>query len=172
MPQPKWTTIANLGDVNPIDHGGFFVLRDTTGVYPEEAEWLVVEGEDDENCTWMVYRFILDRCTLVNGVLSDNKYHPEHPAWFAQPESQRSKRPQDTTYLSNVAGYVGITVEELQGELCSDDPIHRAVAYRSIGEYHGWENLDSYPLTFTDRAEVEGRYKQTVEELKALKRKA
>jgi len=29
--------VANLGDANPIDNGGFFVLRDTTGVYPPEG---------------------------------------------------------------------------------------------------------------------------------------
>lgn len=36
--------------------------------------------------------------------------------------------------------------------------IQRALVYRAIGEYHGYENLDQYPLTFKTRAEVEARY--------------
>lgn len=159
MSQPVWRLIANLGDEHPIDHGGYFVYRDETEVYPEEAELLeVIDGDDEEETTWVVRRFILDRCTLVNGILSDNTYHPEHPAWFAQPESKRARRPQDTTYLLNVANSMDTNVEALEAALCSEDPLRRAHAYRLIGEFHGWDNFDSYPLEFTDRAEVEARY--------------
>jgi hypothetical protein len=154
--QPKWVLLANLGDVNPVDYGGFFVYRDETGVYPEEAELL--EAPDDDSGTWEVRRVVLERCTYVNGVLSDNKFHPDFPAWFAEPESERAERPQDTTYLRNVAECCGVEVEALIEMFCSADPVERAQAYRMVGDYHGWDNLDSYPLTFTDRAEVESRY--------------
>lgn len=40
--QPRWKLVAQLGDVHPIDYGGYFVYRDTTGVYEEEAEVLMV----------------------------------------------------------------------------------------------------------------------------------
>lgn len=30
--QPLWTRIANLGDVNPIEYGGFFVYVDRRGL--------------------------------------------------------------------------------------------------------------------------------------------
>lgn len=76
--QPTWKLIANLGDVHPIDYGGYFVYVDETGTYEAEAELL--EVPEDEDRTYRVYRFILDRCTLTNGVLSDNKFHPDHPA--------------------------------------------------------------------------------------------
>jgi len=158
MSQPNWKYIANLGDANPIDHGGFFVYIDETGVYDPEAELLEITRQNDggEPIEWNVYRFSLEKCTLQNGILSDNKFHPEHPAWFA--ECKRAERPQDTTYLSNVAECMGMDLETLQTLFCSDNPIERAEAYRCVGEYHGFDNLDSYPLTFTDRTEVEQRY--------------
>jgi hypothetical protein len=45
----------------------------------------------------------------------------------------------------------------------SSEPGQRALAWQAIGEYHGWDNLDSDPLQFTSREEVEQRYaKDTV----------
>jgi hypothetical protein len=158
--QPKWKQIAQLGDTNPFDYGGYYIFKDETGVYPEEAELLELDDPDDEESTYTIYRFILEKCTFINGILSDNSSHPEHPAWFAHPESEREKRPQDTTYLSRVAGCMGMPVQELQRLFCSDDPKDRAFAYREVGTYHGLENLDSYPLTKLTRAEVEERYQE------------
>ena len=158
--QPSWKLIANLGDASPVDYGGFFVYEDTTGVYPPEAELLISPDDDDAPEGWIVYRFILDQCTFENGILSDNKFHPELSAWFAKPEPERKDRPQDTTYLKNVADSIGSTEAELIKQLCSDNAIERAEAYRAIGEYHGFENLDSYPLTFHSRNKVEARYSE------------
>lgn len=157
--QPIWKLIANLGDINPIDHGGYFIYQDTTGKYAEEAE-LLISPEDDTG-TWTVYRFPLDRCTFrkSTATLSDNKFHPEICAWFAKRESERVKRPQDSTYLSNVAESAGISSAELRTLFCSENPLDRAHAYRAIGDYHGFENLDSYPLQIKSRAEVESRYR-------------
>lgn len=164
--QPSWKCIANLGDVHPIDHGGYFVYVDKTGVYPEEGEVLIVPNEEGGKYT--VYRLSLDRCTLVNGILSDNKYHPEHAAWWAHPESQRKERPQDSTYLLNVAECSGTTPEELAEWFCSEDPLQRAEAYNAVGMYHGYDNLDSYPLQLT-RSEVTKRYRTTMAQLKRLR---
>jgi hypothetical protein len=152
--QPKWKLLANLGDVNPIEYGGYFVYVDETGAYPPEAEWL----EADEDGTWTVYRFILDRCTHVNGILSNNPYHPDHPVWFAKPESERAARPQDNTYLKDAADCCGTDPDELAKLFCSADPLERAEAYRVVGLYHGFANLDQYPLQFTSRKEVSARY--------------
>lgn len=149
MSQPDWKLIANLGDVNPIDYGGYFVYRDRTGVYTEEAELLIADCDDSPD-SWTVYRFPLDRCTLTDGVLSDNGYHPEYPAWFADS-------------LDGVASMIGQDPAELRSDLCSADPLVRARAYQAIGEYHGFENLDSYPLTFTSRSEVKQRYAKDTE---------
>lgn len=163
--QPSWTCIANMGDVHPIDHGGLFVYRDKTGVYTEEAELL--EVPNDESGVYTVYRFSLDKCTYIDGILSDNKFHPEHPAWFAHPEAARKERPQDTTYLSNIITYCGGEVEDMVEAFCSDDPLRRADAYRAVGVYHGFDNLDMYPLTLS-RSEVKKRYRTTIAQLKRL----
>lgn len=164
--QPNWKVIANLGDVNPIEYGGYFVFEDTTGVYPPEAELLIAPDEDEDGATWLVYRFALDRCTLIDGILSDNQFHPNFPAWFAKPESERVNRPQDTTYLSNVACCFSMELEELQRLFISDSAVERAHGYRAVGDYHGFVNLDSDPLTLT-RDEVTARYQDTIAELKA-----
>jgi hypothetical protein len=145
--QPNWKLVANLGDVNPIDYGGFFVFIDETGAYDPEAELLV--SPDSDEGEWQVYRFSLPKCTFINGILSDNKFHPGHPAWFANPGAEN---------LSGVAECCGDAVDSLITDLCSDNVSNRASAYRAIGQYHGFENLDSYPLTFKSRAEVEQRY--------------
>ena len=164
--QPVWKFIANLGDAHPIKYGGLFVYVDETGVYPPEAE-LLVEPSDEEwhdddrkefeadgkphesTLRWKVYRFILEPCTYINGILSDNKFHPNHPAWFAKYLhliASSSGQPDDRAFISM---------------FLSDDPCERAWAWRAVGEYHGWENLDSYPLTLT-REEVNERYKDLI----------
>jgi hypothetical protein len=158
MSQPEYKIVGNLGDASPIEHGGFFVYVDTTGVYDPQAELVIppADGmEDDEGATWTVYRFDLPRCTFdpQSGVLSDNKFHPQHPAWFAQAEAEKSA----CSKLSRVADFAGIELEELRNWLCSE-PMQRAQAYQLIGEYHGWENFDSCPMTF-NRAEILERYK-------------
>ena len=154
--QPIWKFVANLGDVHPIDHGGYFVFVDETGVYPPEAEYL--ESPDDDNGEWRIYRFILEPCTYINGVLSDNKYHPDKSAWFAK--KFNPDRPQDGKGgLIELASFTGQTTLDIICDLCSDDPCKRAFAWRIIGEYHGLENLDGYPLIIKSRSEVEARYK-------------
>ncbi len=161
--QPQWKFLANLGDANPLDHGGYFVYEDETGDYPPEAEVLVIDNESEPaeaKLTYTVYRFALDKCTYVKGILSDNKYHPEHPAWWAGTEEERKNRPQETTCLKNLADqFDGMAVEDLAAKFCSDNPLDRAWAYREVGEYHGFENLDHDPFTLT-RAEAEERYKE------------
>jgi hypothetical protein len=140
--QPQWKRIANLGDVNPVEYGGYFVYTDRTKVYPPEAELL--RTPDDGGEGWTIHRFILDRCTFVDGVLSDNAYHPELPTWFAKD-------------LAAVASFIGSTELDLINGLCSDDPIDRASAYRAIGEYHGFDNFDGYPRQYTKRSELPRR---------------
>lgn len=159
MSQPQWKFIANLGDKHPIDHGGYFIYIDETGVYPPEAE-LLVEPENDDG-EWVIYRFALEPCTYIDGVLSDNKHYPALPAWFAKTEEQRKERPQDTTYLKNVADFCGVDEESLAGLFISESPTDRAVAWRYVGEYHGFENLDSYPLRLV-RSLVVDRYRKEV----------
>lgn len=147
MSQPTWKLIGQLGDVNPIDHGGILVYQDTTGVYAPEA--VVIEPIDSDDGAdperWIVHRFPLERCTYSGGILSDNEYHPDHPAWFAKD-------------LAYVADFYGAEPQDLIRQLGSDDPMDRADAYEAIGRYHGFIELDSEPVTDLDRSEIEARY--------------
>jgi hypothetical protein len=156
MSQPDWECIGQLGDASPTEHGGYWILRDKTGVYPHEGEYL--EVPEDEDGEYLVYRIILDRCTFIDGVLSDNKFHPEHCAWWATTPEKMKERPQDGKGLTDVANSMGMEESELVEQFCSEDALERAQAYRSVGEYHGFYNLDSDPLRLT-RAEVRRRYK-------------
>lgn len=140
MSQPKWVFVENLGDVDPLEHGGLFVYRDETGVYPPEMELLETDGKQFE-----IHRVILDRCTFINGVLSDNKFHPEMDAWFADD-------------LASVSSSMDYDLDELRSDLCSEDAVKRAHAYRAILGYHGWANGDREPRRLT-RKEVKARYK-------------
>ena len=149
--QPTWELIANLGDVNPLDYGGYFVYRDTTGVYPEEAEKLFCPDESAGD-GFIVYRFPLDRLKIVAGYLVPLRYDASWPNPLAQYDEWFNED------LYRVAKYVDMSVQELRDAFCSEDAKIRARAYEAIGDYHGYENLDSYPLSFTNRTEVEARY--------------
>jgi len=155
--QPVWKMVGQVGDINPIDHSGGFIYIDETGVYPPEVEYIHAPTEYNGE-PWVIYRFILEPCTYINGVLSDNKFHPDKPAWFAKTEEERKERPQDTTYLKNVCDFVGMAEPEMIDLFTSDDPQERAAAWMAVGDYHGFENLDEYPLVFTNEDQVRVRY--------------
>lgn len=158
MSQPKWKFVGNVHEGDPLVNGACFVYVDETGVYEAEAEIVLIQtlklSEVKSTIRYQCHRCILERCTYINGVLSDNPFHPDHPAWFAQPETQRLTRPQDTTYLSNVSS----EPDQLIEMLCSEDPLVRARAYYMIGRYHGFENLDSEPMVLR-RWEFQRRFK-------------
>ncbi len=142
--QPTWKCIANLGDADPVEHGGAFVYVDATGVYDAELELLEppVEGsgrgERRRGARWTVHRFTLEPCTYAHGVLSDNSFHPRNPAWFADS-------------LEEVSAYAGYSCESnFRDLLCSDSPIVRATAYRDIVGYFGAHEFDSYPRQLTE----------------------
>ncbi len=151
--QPNWKLLANLGDANPIDYGGYFVHQDTTGAYTEEVEKLFVYED-----SWQVYRFPLDRLKIVQGYLVPLRYSPDWPEPLPRYDEWFHKD------LDKVAESIGLSAQELKEQFCSDNPIIRARAYEAIGDYHGYENLDGYPLTFTNRKEIEARYKKEVSE--------
>jgi len=134
--QPVWRCVANLGDRDPLDHGGLFVYVDRTGVYPPEMERV----EPDEDGSLEVRRVVLDR------------YHPNYPAWYAKD-------------IGSVASFVGCDPEELCEDLCGSDPIPRAEAYRGILDYFGWDNGDDYPLTITV-SEARQRYRNEMRRIR------
>ena len=150
--QPKWKFLANLGDASPIDYGGYFVYIDETGVYAPEAEYLE-SPDQDEGGTWTVYRFSLDKLKFDGLSLT--------PEALALPAFPYDANPYDEWFhkeLEHVAIATGMDTDDLRALFCSDDPLQRGEAYQCIGMYFGFDNLDSYPLRFNSRDEVEARY--------------
>jgi hypothetical protein len=147
--QPSWHCIANIGDADPYEHGGAFVLVDRRGVYPPEL--ILVESFDstDNRQAWNIQ---LEPLTVIKSVseqtgraedswigLSDNKYHVDKEAWFG-----------DLDGLQKVATYIGDNLYSFMRSLLSNDPIDRAIGYRALANYHGIQNFDEYPQTLTE----------------------
>tara|TARA_R110000824_G_scaffold173688_2_gene351820 strand:+ start:1156 stop:1557 length:402 start_codon:yes stop_codon:yes gene_type:complete len=119
-------TLANLGDVNPLDHGGFLVRSDgeIVDIHPR-----------DEDRKIEVHWFSNALCyPIEGGGVSDNEFHKDHPAWFSDG-------------LGDVAR--SADHEDIAEDLCSDDPVVRARAYQSIAAHWGIVNFDQYPITLT-----------------------
>lgn len=155
MSQPSWRYVANLGDATPLDHGGYFVYEDTTGVYGFEAERLERES-DEEKARIEVRRVCLDRLKEVRDgdtlYLVPYKYEESwpHPVsayveWFAKD-------------LESIAATFGSTADELRRLLCSENGLERAEGYRMVYDHHGWDNGDSEPMRLTVK-EARKRYR-------------
>lgn len=132
--QPDWEFIANLGDANPEEEGGVFLYKDRTGVYSPQVEVL----EPMRGGRWRIYRFDIERCTFENGILSENKFHKDKPAWFAG-------------RIESVAA--SCDHEKIIEHLCSEDIIDRARAYQSLWEYFGKHEFDHAPIYIDPLAE-------------------
>ena len=153
--QPRWKCVANLGGANPVDYGGAFVYIDKTGRYDPELE--ILEAPEGDVTNWTVYRVCLEKHTFVGGILSDNEYHPNYPAWYASD-------------VSTVADYVGTDTSEMVDSLCSNDAAARAKAYQALLEYFGPFEFDQDPRTFTKRGDVTRRYRTTLNQLARLEK--
>jgi len=135
--QPK--QIGTVGDVNfPEYDGGAVYCRvpesgAQTDIYGGDCfiEYVEIPPDDldfeDPAARWTVYRVDLD---------------PEVPDWVD---------------LKAVAKYSDQRPEELAAAFVSNDPMERAFAYETVAGYHGWHELDQYPLELTC-PEVEERY--------------
>lgn len=169
--QPEWEYIGNLGDESPLDHGGLFIYRDKTGVYEEEAALLVVDDEDDPKSRYTIYRFVLERLKLVDGVLVPFRYQStwgtgrlkDGPFEWMPDSAPKKYEEWFVEELPMVAESIGAPLDELLEAFTSADPKRRAFAYEALGQHHGFENLDSYPLKLT-RAEAKKRYRDELKQ--------
>ena len=154
--QPVWKLVTQLGDANPVEHGGLFVYEDTTGVYPPEAERLL-NLDWDSVSEWEVRRFVLENLKLVKD--GDNVYlvaASYNPDWSNPLPSYDEWFHKD---LAAVAASIGRTLEQMREWFTSTNSKLRALAWEALGDYHGWDNLDSYPRILTSEGEVRERYK-------------
>lgn len=158
--QPTWKQAGTVGDVNPFEYDGGFFYQDETGVYSPELEYIQAQDDgSDAPGPWKVYRWPLDRCetVTVNGKTllvpfgfsaRTDLPHPiaDYDEWF-------------NSNLESAAASMGRNVNEFRADLCAENLNMRAAAYLDLALYHGFENFDSYPLTFTDLEKLKARYR-------------
>ena len=118
--QPNWTLVANLGDVNVAQYGGFLVYVDATGVYPPEVE--LYEASDDET-GGEVYRFILERDSASEW-------------WYER--------------LADVAASCGTDSAMYRAALESGDTLGVALVYRDLVGYFSPGEFDLFPRRLTE----------------------
>ena len=152
----KDKVIGDIGDSGPRYGSDWLHVMDAG-----DDRYQLEKGEriTDDDCEQSRDRYEVrvvdvDRCTYVDGVLSDNRFHPAHAAWF---EDSLARVADCVDYLCrDLDVHDGMTPEQaLRSDLCSDDPMRRAEAYRAILDYHGWDNGDSYPATLTQREAIQ-----------------
>ena len=161
MTQPSFWCVANLGDVDPFEHGGQFVCVDRTGVYPPEL--VVIEPLEDES---KKYKYIiqLERLMAIKDcsgnvtALSDNKFHTNYTAWFG-----------DKAGLKAVADHVGVSFEKLVRQFLSSNPIENAIAYKAASDFFGCKNFDEpSDCISADKAKMMcDRFLEQIEETKS-----
>jgi len=145
MIDKNWKCIAQLGDVNPIDHGGLWVMIDKTGEHDPMIELLDVHDLDNDTVLREYALTLIDRCTYIDGVLSDNPYHPGLAAWFSKD-------------IDRIASCMGCETQDLIDLLCSADPIDRAMGYRDLISYYGINNFGGYDMSELTRGEAKKRF--------------
>lgn len=159
--QPKWSCIANLGDVNPLEYGAILVLVDRTNAYdPEMIVWH--PSDEDEKKCGMLARFVLEPIHVIlnnDGTFTfgDNKSHPNNPAWWADK-------------AKDIASFVGTTLPEFAAAITSDDVTEVARAYDDIASYFGYHEFDddaAYTITLQDAKQACGKYLRQLKRRKA-----
>jgi hypothetical protein len=139
MAQPSFHCVANLGDANPFEYGGRFLMIDRRGLYAPEL-WIFESTEDDTKM--MQYRVVLDHCFQYNndGIvqLGTNIHHPHIAEWFGANAS-----------IKAMADYVGMNHEELIIKFCGNAH-DRACAYGVAIDYYGLDEFDHYPYAFSN----------------------
>lgn len=130
--QPSFWCVANIGDVNPLNHGGAFVLVDRRGTYCPELRILEPMGEDSygDPTGWLLHAVLMEDCTVFRDsdgrvCVSDNRYHPTKEAWFGRPAD-----------LACLADFIGERAEDLARSFMGDIP-ERAIAWKAVNDYWG-----------------------------------
>lgn len=129
--------LGNVGDVNPIEYGGGYILRNDAEDRPrlehfEGLEYMHAKAWDVD----------LDDPTQTDRI--------KVMLYRADLETSGARFLSDLDWVdwSEIASYTG---QELSAFTASalDDLQARAQVACDVASYHGWENLDSYPLELT-----------------------
>lgn len=125
--QPQYRIVYEFySDTNDMT----ILEKDITGVYRPRLSYL----EEMADGTFQLSRIDVEAHTFINGILSDNKYHPELPAWYAETALK--------VFSEFEAG-----IETMVKLLCNDADIRaQAQAFSWIVEYYGTYEFDQYPV--------------------------
>jgi hypothetical protein len=139
--------LATLGDVNPIEHSGGFVVKRKEGAV--EMEWIEPPDDDDD---WECQECggTGDSCVVCGGT-------GQNPAlrWTV---TVAVVEPYEWVKWADVATSCGKDLAEYEAAFQSGDPKEMAFAILDAANIIGWYQFDQEPLTLT-RAEVTARYK-------------
>jgi hypothetical protein len=129
--------VGELGDVNPVEYGGGFVLACTGGGRSEQTHEIEIapygQEEEGEDGPLTVFRVDI----------------PEGDVW----EDQSWAKPRD------IARSMGMSERELRAlGAAGATPLQKASAIEALAGYHGWHELDQYPLKFSP-AELRRRWR-------------
>lgn len=136
----KHRYLATVGDINPAEYGGGWVLRilpnggrDSSYLAIEVVEW----DSDEDDATGYLFRANVEHDVA--------KYHD----WI------------DVNKVVSSLGYMPgdgpTTADEWRAMARSRNPLDRARCLEDIAGYYGWTELDNYPERVS-RAEVRKRW--------------
>lgn len=119
--------LAVIGDVNPIQYGGWLIgLRNThvDCIVIEPIDW-EENGKQGEGIDCLTYRIALDR-----------DMNPDAEWYATSGDSEGFK--QDLVDMR-------VSWEEFKEYIGSEDKVKRAWAWKAIADYYGIQNLDDSP---------------------------
>lgn len=123
----KLLAMLPVGDVNPLEHGGGRIIFGHAApiiVPPREVALEYTEGLHDDQEDVETAEFVVYRTDIEPDVFADLNW--------VEPKQ--------------IASSIGVSVGELRKAARSIDPVTRAQVYIDVAGYHGWENIDGYPL--------------------------
>lgn len=130
--QEKWRVVA---------------VDDSSCVFVDDngSDNSVMEVVEDLPIGKTLYRFNIDRLTTYQGCLVTCHIAAlaQDPKGLPHPIEKYNEWFFDS--LEKVGTFVSLELAEIVALLCHEDPIQRSIAYRAIGDYHGFLNLDHYP---------------------------
>lgn len=140
MIKPFFRCIDNLGDINPYEYGGAFVMLDLNGI--NDPGLIIYEAETRERITFVIERGFLvkDEHNNILGV-SFNNYNSRYI----------DRKLSD---LSSIADFNGEYAIEFVGALCDVDVRKRALAWKSIYDYWGADNVGASVYKFDTKKEA------------------
>lgn len=140
MIKPFFCCIDNLGDVNPYEYGGAFVMLDLNGI--NDPELIIYEDETREKIALVIERGFLVK-DEHNNILGVSFNH-----WNSRYVDR------ELSDLQSIASFIGQSTLEFAMALCDVDVRKRALAWKSVYDYWGADNIGASVYRFDTKKEA------------------